>query len=158
MDPEEGPGQVVSDFVLVQSELGERAWLLESERAVYGDGDSVVVLSVVDLTFFEEDIPTTVLTGDSGRVELGSGLLRIWGDVQAETNDDRHMETEEIIWIDSLGIMHSDCLVVLTVPDSVGWTVLSGRDVDLDTGLDAAEGVDIEEDFTAVRTGELEID
>ena len=55
-------------------------------------------------------------------------------------------------------IFHSDCLVVLTIPDSTGETVLSGRGVDLDTGLGAVDGVDIEEDFTAVYSGILELE
>ena len=46
----------------------------------------------------------------------------------------------------------------MTIPDSTGSTVLSGRGVDLDTDLGALEGVDIEEDFTAVYSGELELE
>jgi LPS export ABC transporter protein LptC len=158
MDPDRDPLQTVEDFTLVQSLSGDRSWRLVSKDAVYAEGDSLLIISDVDLTFFEEDIPATVLKGDSGRVELQSGLMRIWGNVESETHDGRHLETQEIIWDDEMEIFHSDCLVVLTIPDSTGETVLSGRGVDLDTGLGAVEGVDIEEDFTAVYTGELELE
>lgn len=158
MDPDRDPVQTVEDFTLVQSVGGDRSWRLVSDLAVYEEGDSTLVLSGVDLTFFEKDVPGTILTGDSGRVELRSGLLRIWGDVVADTDDGRHLETQEIVWDDSLGTFHSDCLVVMTIPDSAGITTLSGRGVDLDTGLGAVEGVDIEESFTAVYSGELEIE
>jgi LPS export ABC transporter protein LptC len=158
LDSDRDPVQTVEDFVLVQSRAGDRSWKLESRLAVYTEGDSLLVLSGVDLTFYEKDIPTTMLTGDSGRVELRSGLMRIWGDVVADTDDGRHLETQEIIWDDSLETFHSDCLVVMSIPDSAGSTLLSGRGVDLDTGLGAVEGVDIYEDFTAVYTGELELD
>jgi hypothetical protein len=68
------------------------------------------------------------------------------------------MEAPEIIWNDSLEILHSDCLVVLTIPDSLGVTVLSGRGVDLDTSLGAGEDVDIRQDFTAVYSGEMDVE
>ena len=158
MDPDSEPRQIVENFTLVQSLEGDRSWRLLSDFAIYTEGDSLLQLSGVDLTFFEEDIPTTILTGDSGMVELSSGLMRIWGDVNAQTDDGRYLETQEIIWDDELEIFHSDCLVVMTIPDSSGETVLSGRGVDLDTGLGSVEGVDIEENFTAVYSGELDIE
>lgn len=158
MDPESGPMQIVEDFVLVQSSEGARSWRLESERADYTEGDSILILSGVNLTFFEDDMPSTLLLGDSGRVDLQSGLMRIWGDVTATTSDDRHLETSELIWDDEMEVLHSDCLVTLTIPDSIGETILSGRGVDLDTGLGAAEGVDINEDFTAVYSGQIDLE
>ena len=158
MDPDREPLQIVEDFTLVQSRDGYRSWRLVSDEAIYTEGDSLLLLSVVDLIFFEDDIPTTILKGDSGLVELQSGLMRIWGNVNAETDDGRYLETQEIIWNDEMEIFHSDCLVVLTIPDSAGQTVLSGRGVDLDTGLGAVDGVDIEEDFTAVYSGDLDLE
>ena len=158
MDPDREPLQIVENFTLVQSRDGYRSWRLVSEEAIYTEGDSLLLLSIVDLVFFEDDIPTTILKGDSGMVELQSGLMRIWGDVNAETDDGRYLETQEIIWNDEMEIFHSDCLVVLTIPDSTGETVLSGRGVDLDTSLGAVGGVDIEEEFTAVYSGDLELE
>ncbi|MFO8183457.1 MAG: LPS export ABC transporter periplasmic protein LptC [Candidatus Aegiribacteria sp.] len=158
MDPDREPLQTVEEFTLVQSLGGSRSWRLLSDMALYIEGDSLLELTGVHLTFFEEDVPTTILTGDSGRVELSTGLMRVWGDVVADTEDGRHLETQEMIWDDDMEIFHSDCLVVLTIPDSAGHTVLSGRGVDLDTGLGAVEGVDIEEDFTAVYSGELDLE
>ncbi len=158
MDPDQEPVQNVENFTLVQSFEGNRSWRLVSDEAVYTEGDSLLLLNGVNLTFFEEDIPATILTGDSGRVELQSGLMRIWGHVNARTNDDRHLSTEEIFWNDEMEVFHSDCLVVLTIPDSTGETVLSGTGVDLDISLGAAEGVDIEESFTAVYSGEIDLE
>lgn len=158
MDPDSDPKQTIEDFTLVQSMDGNRSWRLVSDMAVYTENDSLLLLDSVDLTFFEDDIPSTILKGDSGLVELNTGLMRIWDNVNAETVDGRYLETQEIIWDNELEIFHSDCLVVLTIPDSAGHTVLSGRGVDLDTGLGAVEGVDIEDDFTAVYSGELDIE
>ncbi len=143
---------------MVQSVEGRRSWKLVSDEAVYTEGDSLLVLSGVNLTFYENDVPTTVLIGDSGRVDLEGGCMRIWNGVEAETDDGRRMVTQELTWNDSLGVLHSDCLVTMTIPDSVGVTILSGRGVDLDTNLGDVEGVDVREDFTAEYSGEIEID
>lgn len=158
LDADREPVQTVDDFTLVHSREGNRSWKLVSDAAVYTEGDSLLLLSGVDLTFFEDDIPVTVLRGDSGRVALNSGLMRIWGDVNAETDDGRYLATSELIWDDEMETFHSDCLVVMTIVDPEGTTVLSGRGVELDTSLGAVEGVDIEESFTAVYTGELELE
>ncbi len=158
MDPDQEQVQNVENFTLVQLFEGNRSWRLVSDNAVYTEGDSLLLINGVNLTFFEEDVPSTILTGDSGRVELQSGLMRIWGHVIARTSDDRHLSTEEIFWNDEMGVFHSDCLVVLTIPDSTGETVLSGTGVDLDLSLGAAEGVDIEESFTAVYSGEIDLE
>lgn len=158
MDPDREPVQIIENFTLVQSLEGNRSWRLESDEANYTEGDSILLLTGVNLTFFEEDIPTTLVNGDSGRVELQTGLMRIWGNVTALTDDERYLETQEIIWNDEMEVFHSDCLVVLTIPDSAGHTVLSGRGVDLDTSLGAGEGVDIEENFTAVYSGDIQLE
>ena len=154
----ENPRQIISDFTLVQSRGDIRQWKLSALTGEYFEEDSLLILQDVEITFFEEDIPSMIMVGDSGRMDRMSGLLRIWGDVFAETTDGRTMVAPEIIWNDSLETLHSDCLVVLTIPDSLGVTRLSGRGVDLDTGLGAGEDVDIQQDFTAVYTGEISID
>ncbi|MBD3276833.1 MAG: LPS export ABC transporter periplasmic protein LptC, partial [Candidatus Aegiribacteria sp.] len=111
LEPDREPVQIVEDFSLVQTREGYRSWRLESDVAVYTEGDSLLLLESVDLVFYEKDIPTTFLRGDSGRVELKSGLMRIWGNVYGETDDGREMETQEIVWDDEEEIFHSDCLV-----------------------------------------------
>ena len=156
LSEDENPRQSVEEFILVQSVGDTREWKLAAESGEYFEVDSLLLLREVEITFYEEDIPSMVMRGDSGRMDRITGLLRLWGDVYAETDDGRTMEAPEIIWNDSLETLHSDCLVVLTIPESLGVTVLSGRGVDLDTSLGAGEDVDIRRDFTAVYTGETD--
>jgi len=158
LSTDENPRQVVERFTLVQSEGDTRQWKLIAEVGEYFEEDSLLLLRGVEITFFEEDVPSMVMVGDSGRIDRMTGLLRLWGNVFAETEDGRTMEAPEIVWDDSLEILHSDCLVVLTIPDSLGVTILSGRGVDLDTSLGAGEDIDIRQDFTAVYTGEMDIE
>jgi LPS export ABC transporter protein LptC len=156
LSEDENPRQSVEDFTLVQSSGASREWKLVARSGEYFEADSLMLLQDVEITFYEDDVPSMVMTGDSGRVDQMTGLLRLWGDVFAETDDGRTMEAPEIVWDDSLEMLHSDCLVVLTIPESLGVTVLSGRGVDLDTSLGAGEDVDIRQDFTAVYSGETD--
>lgn len=155
-DDDESRKQVVSGYVLTQTELGLRDWRLEGCTASYVETDSMVLLSGVELTFFELDEPSTVLTGDSGEIREGRGLMRVWGDVEVQTVDGRHLATEELTWAESTGTFETDCVVVLTIQDSLARTVLSGRGARLSTDLGPGEeGVDIYEGFRAVYSGEV---
>ena len=157
LSDDENPRQVVDTFTLVVSTGNAREWRLSGTTAEYLEMDSLLLLSDVEITFFEEDIPSMVMTSDSGRMDRLTGLLRLWGDVYAENTEGRTLTTSEIVWYDSMQLFHSDCLVVMTIPDSLGTTTLMGRNVDLDTSLGGDE-IDIRQDFTAVYSGELEID
>jgi LPS export ABC transporter protein LptC len=156
MDEEEGSEQVVESFTLVESDSGSRVWRLDSDVGRYMEEDSIVLLSGVEMTFYESDVPETFLEGDSGLVEIEKGRMRIWGNVRAESADGRVLTAPELLWNEAKGYFRSDCLVTLVVPDSAGRTVMSGRGVKLDSRLGATEGVDIRESFEAVYTGELD--
>ena len=153
---DESRKQLLDDYVLTQTDRGLRDWRLQGVTAVYSEMDSVVTLSTVEVTFFELDEPTTVLTGDSGQVFEAEGNMRVWGHVEVETTDGRHLSTQELIWSEEAGTFESDCSVVLTIRDSLSTTVLSGRGARLDTRLGPSEeGVDIYESFQAVYSGDL---
>lgn len=156
MDEEEGSEQVVESFTLVESDSGARVWRLDSDVGRYMEEDSIVLLSGVEMTFYENDVPETFLEGDSGLVEIEKGRMRIWGNVRAESADGRVLTAPELLWNEAKGYFRSDCLVTLVVPDSAGRTVMSGRGVKLDSRLGATEDVDIRESFEAVYTGELD--
>lgn len=155
-DDDEARKQIISGYELTQTDRGLRDWRLAGSTASYMETDSFVLLSVVELTFFELDEPTTLLTGDSGEIWEARGVMRVWGDVEVETSDGRFLETEELIWAESSGTFETDCFVVLTIQDSLASTVLSGRGARFNTDLGPSEeGVDIHESFRAVYTGQV---
>ncbi|MBN1434459.1 LPS export ABC transporter periplasmic protein LptC, partial [Candidatus Fermentibacterales bacterium] len=155
-DDDSSRKQAVQGYELTQTDRGLREWRLAGATASYREVDSVVVLAAVEVTFFDLDEPSTVLTGDSGEIFESSGLMRVWGDVEVETTDGRHLSTQELVWSEDEGTFESDCFVVLTIRDSLSTSVLSGTGARLDTRLGPSEeGVDILESFSAVYSGEI---
>ncbi len=112
----------------------------------------------VRLVMYEDDIPASMLTSDSGEVLEDGGFLRAWGDARVETTEGRILTSPELVWCDSLDSFMTDCLAVLEMPDSLGTTYITGRGVILDRTLGSAAGVDVRESFTAVYSGEVRLE
>lgn len=154
MSEGEGAVQKVQGFSVVETAAGRRLWRLDAATGTYLENDSLMVLADVEMTFYEEDAPDAFLQGDSGRVESATGSMRVWGNVHVETVDGRELAAPELYWNEDGGFFESDCTVVLTIPDSLGQTVMTGRGVRLSTTLETGKGVDVGEAFEAVYTGD----
>ncbi len=150
-----GKIQTVSGFRLTQAEGAERSWSLQGDTAIYLEEDSLVTLTGVFITFFKDNLPESTVSSDSGRANLTSGRTVLWGSVVAENTSGRILETQLLEWDDSLGVFHTDCLAVFTVPEADGVTVLRGMGVTLDTGLGTVGDVQVHESFQAVYSGEV---
>ena len=147
--------QTVSGFRLTQAEGAERSWSLQGDTALYLEEDSLVTLTGVFITFFEDNLPESTVSSDSGRANLTSGMTVLWGSVVARNAAGRILETQLLEWDDSLGVFHTDSLAVFTVPEDDGVTVLRGMGVTLDTGLGTLGDVRVHESFHAVYSGEV---
>jgi LPS export ABC transporter protein LptC len=154
MSEGEGAVQQVQGFSVVETRTGERIWKLDAATGKYMENDSLMLLADVDMTFYEEDVPDAYLVGDSGKVQTATGSMRVWGNVHVETVDGRELSAPELYWNEDGGFFESDCTVVLTIPDSLGQTVMTGRGVRLTTALEAGKDVNVEEAFQVVYTGE----
>jgi len=108
---------------------------LESDSAHYIEGDSVLLLSKVEITFYESNVPESFLSGDSGRIEIRNNRMRLWGNVEAESVEHRHLSAPSIEWEEETGLIHSDCLVILTDTLASGIRICSGVGIDLNTKL-----------------------
>lgn len=150
-----GRVQTVSGFRLTQAEGPDRSWSLRGDTAVYHEDDSLVTLSGVFITFYDENRPESTVRSDSGRTGLASGMTVLWGSVRAENTRGRTLETQLLEWNDSLGVFYTDCLAVFTVPGDDGTTVLTGRGVTLSTGLGTLGDVQVHQSFQAVYSGEV---
>jgi len=155
---ESGKVQTVSGIRLVQSQDGFRDWMLTGDSAVYREEDSLLLITEVNIVFYEEDIPESFVRSDTGSSDMISGRTVLWGNVFAENADGRTLNTELLNWSDSLETFQTDCLVTFTIPESTGTTTLRGRGVVLDTGLSAIGDVTVQESFTAVTVGDVLID
>lgn len=155
---ESGKVQTVTEIRLVQSEEGIRDWMLTGDSAVYREEDSLLLITDVNIVFYENDLPESYVESDTGSSDLVSGRTLLWGNVFAENSDGRTLTTDLLNWSDSLETFQTDCLVTFVIPESTGTTTLNGRGVILDTGLSAVGDITVQESFTAVTTGEVPVD
>lgn len=155
---ESGKVQTVADIRLVQSKEGLRDWMLTGDSAVYREEDSLLLITNVNIVFYENDLPESYVRSDTGSSDLVSGETVLWGNVFAENSDGRTLNTDLLNWSDSLETFQTDCLVTFMIPESTGTTTLHGRGVILDTGLSAVGDITVQESFTAVTTGEVPVD
>lgn len=155
---ESGKVQTVTDIRLVQSHDGIRDWMLDGDYAVYREMDSLLLITNVNIVFYEDDIPESYVRSDTGSSDMVSGQTVLWGNVFAENTAGRTLSTDLLNWSDSLESFQTDCLVTFVLPESTGTTTLYGRGVTIDTGLSAVGDITVQEAFTAVTTGELPVD
>lgn len=155
---ESGKVQTVSGIRLVQADSGLREWMLMGDSAVYREEDSLLLITGVNIVFYEDDVPESSVRSDTGSSDLVTGETVLWGNVFAENVDGRTLSTDLLNWSDSMGTFQTDCLVTFTLPESTGTTTLTGRGVILDTGLSAIGDVTVHESFTAVTVGEMPVD
>ncbi len=158
MSPDSQPKQDLGSFTLVEARGGERSWKLEGDNALFYEDDSTSIISGVRLTLFENDVPSSLLTSDSGEVADAGRTMRAWGGVRVESIEGRILETPELLWVESLSVFQTDCTAVLTIPDSAGFSVMTGRGVVIGQDLGASSEVEVRESFTAVYSGEVPIE
>lgn len=137
-----------------------RDWRLEGGGGVFHEADSTLLLWQVRFTTYEEDLPSSVLTSDSGEVLDDGRLLRAWGSARVETSDGRVLTSAELIWDDSAQVFMTDSFAVLQVPDSAGVTTISGMGARLDRSLGSGHGSGIEvgSGFSVVYSGTVDGD
>ncbi len=132
--------------------------MLTGDSAVYREADSLLLITNVNIIFYENDIPESSVRSDTGSSDMLSGETVLWGSVFAENVDGRILRTDLLNWSDSLETFQTDCLVTFTLPESTGTTTLTGRGVILDTGLSAIGDITVHESFSAVTVGEIPVD
>ncbi|NLP05255.1 LPS export ABC transporter periplasmic protein LptC [Candidatus Fermentibacteria bacterium] len=158
MSPDAQPRQDLGSFTLVETEGAERSWKLEGETALFYEEDSTTIISGVRLTLFENDSPSSLLTSDSGEAADAGRTIRAWDGVRVESVEGRILETPELLWIESLSVFQTDCTAVLTIPDSAGVSVMTGRGIVIGQDLGASSEVEVRESFTAVYSGEVPVE
>ncbi len=150
--------QQLGDFDLTQSSYDGRDWRLEADGGLLFEEDSTLLLWGVVLTTYESDLPSSMLVSDSGEVVEGGRLLRAWGSARVETSEGRVLVSPELVWDDSLSLFMTDCTAVLTIPESLGATTITGVGVVLDRSLGYSTGVDVRQSFHAVYSGEVDVE
>ena len=106
--PDNPPDQELFDAVITDSEAGARRWILESDRLERWNKRDDAELHGVHMRFFRADTLHSTLTSRRGKANLKTNDLFCWGDVVVETRDGRRLETQELDYDDSEGLITNE--------------------------------------------------
>lgn len=126
------PEQQIFDYRLIESKLGVRQWVLESEEMLKYTGEQDVLLVTMHMDFFREGEHFSTLTADSGLINRNTRNIHTWGAVVVVTNDGRRLETEELFFNNETQLIHNDVFDRFT------------RDGDVVTGIGLEATPDLE--------------
>ncbi len=94
-----GPEQTFANLELRETTAGRLEWKLRAARAVRPSTSAATHMESLRVEFFEGSPKVrSVLTSDSGRVDLAKGLLIATGHVVVTTVEGNRLETEELFW------------------------------------------------------------
>ena len=138
----EVPEQKFYDYRLIETEVGVKQWVLDSDEMLKYSGRQDVTLVRVHMDFFREGEYFSTLVSDSGIANLQTNDVFVWGDVVVTTSDGRRLRTSELYYTNSDGLIRNQ---VFNVFDR-------GEDVITGIGLEATPDLDyieIKEDVAA---------
>jgi LPS export ABC transporter protein LptC len=131
-----GPEQTFANLELRETTAGRLEWKLRAARAVRPSTSAATQMESLRVEFFEGSPQVrSVLTSDSGRVDLAKGLLIATGHVVVTTVEGNRLETEELFWDRKNSKVSSTAFVRLTR----GEDVLTGIGFEGDPNLEHYE-------------------
>lgn len=105
---ENPPDQELFDATITDSRSGSPRWILDAERLERWARRKDAELHGVHMRFFRADTLYSTLTSRRGRANLKTNDLFCWGEVVVETRDGRRLETEELYYDESDGLITND--------------------------------------------------
>jgi len=113
------PDQEMFNTTIYDSKEGVRRWILKSDRlARYHDQDEAQLYGV-HMDFYRADSLFSTLTSLRGRAHLKTNNLFAWGEVVVVTRDGRRLETEELDYDDTSGLISNEVFNRFTRGDDV---------------------------------------
>jgi LPS export ABC transporter protein LptC len=131
-----GPEQTFVNLELRETTAGKLEWKLWASRAVRSNASSATRMESLRVEFYEgRPEVRSILTSDSGRVDLSKGVLVATGHVVVVTVEGNRLETEELYWDRKNAKVSSDVFVRLTR----GADVITGIGFESDPNLERYE-------------------
>ena len=130
------PDQEFSDFSTVESDSGVVKWKLRAPVASVYNSKKLLVTDNPVIDFYDEDGKiTSTLTADKGEYNQETHDLTALGNVVVTTTEGYTLETESLVWLQSLSEIHSEDFVKVTK----GNDVLTGYGLKTDPALKNVE-------------------
>ena len=118
------PDQVISDFQITMTSMGQKDWSMKAEQAFVYEGRNILEAKDIEVTFFGQAAEVrSVLRADYGRLDRNSDDMEAKGDVVVTGSDGVVLETESLQWKSSARkIVSDDSVRVIRHQDVLtGW-------------------------------------
>ena len=114
------PDQEFSDFSTVESDSGVVKWKLRAPVARVYNSKNLLVTDNPVIDFYDENGKiTSTLTADKGEYNQETHDLTTLGNVVVTTTEGYTLETESLVWLQSLSEIHSEDFVKVTKGNDV---------------------------------------
>lgn len=113
------PEQEILDYRLIETEAGQRRWVLDSSRMQKFPDREELELFDVHMDFYRDGAYYSTLTSQRGRANPARKDLFAWGAVVVTTVDGRRLETEELRYDNASGRITNEVFNRFTRGDDV---------------------------------------
>lgn len=113
------PEQEIFDYRLIETEAGQRRWVLDSSRMQKFPDQEDLELFDVHMDFYRDGAYYSTLTSQRGRANPTRKDLFAWGTVVVTTVDGRRLETEELRYDNASGRITNEVFNRFTRGDDV---------------------------------------
>jgi LPS export ABC transporter protein LptC len=118
------PDQVISDFALTETSMGQKDWNMKAEKAYVYERRNILEAEEIEVTFFDETGEVrSVLKADYGKLNRNSDDMEARGSVVVTGSDGVILETESLRWSSATRkIASEDSVKVIRNEDELtGW-------------------------------------
>jgi LPS export ABC transporter protein LptC len=134
------PDQVIEGFTLTQTTNGVKEWVMNARQAMLYESDQRVLVEGVRIDFFRPgEKASSTLTSRQGWVNTLTRDMEAQGHVVLVTPDGGRLTTESLHWNNKLGKVTSDSLVEVIKLSGGRRTIMTGRGLQTDAGLERVE-------------------
>ncbi len=124
--------QIFHDQKTIETENGERKWILTSRQMQQYSGQDNVLLIDLVMDFYRDAEVFSTLTADSGRANPSSHDVHAWGNVIIVTQDGRRLETEDLYYDNKTQLISNDVFDRYTWTDGIATGIGMEASPDLD--------------------------
>ncbi len=124
--------QVFLNQETVETENGERKWVLKSDQMQKFSGRKEVLLIDLTMDFYRDNAIYSTLVADSGQANPSTHDVHAWGNVVIEAEDGRRLETEDLYYDNKTQLISNDVFGRYTWSDGEATGIGMEASADLD--------------------------
>lgn len=140
---------VMEGFTMTETEDGKKKLVVKAESAEIDKNNNIIKANNVNLKYYDsKGNVSSILTSETGILELGTKDMTAEGNVILTTDIDAKLETEKLKWLSAENKVFTDEPVRFTK----GGNVLKGKGLEADSRLENATVKEVVTEVTNLKT------